>query len=175
VASLAASLKLSVSQARDQFRALPARRPVPGRRQVTFLPVETLLCLAAAFVVNSYRFGATAHRAPEPVPSLARLEGIGPDRLPNFLGLGGGDLALLGQEALDLPMLEAEPRDQIARQGAGRTGAAERDSERICWQPPGPASKCSPAACWPTADTGACFAASTRRPSAGSGCCWPGT
>src|SRR5215831_6380936 len=43
-------------------------------RQVTFLPVETLLCLAASFVVNHRHFGgSTAHRAPEPVPSLARL------------------------------------------------------------------------------------------------------
>jgi putative restriction endonuclease len=45
---------------------------VPGSRQVTFLPVETLLCLAASFVVNAHQFGgATAGRAPE--PSLARL------------------------------------------------------------------------------------------------------
>jgi putative restriction endonuclease len=43
---------------------------VPGSRQVTFLPVETLLCLAASFVVNAHQFGgATAGRAPE--PSLA--------------------------------------------------------------------------------------------------------
>jgi putative restriction endonuclease len=38
------------------------------------LPVETLLCLAASFLVNHRHFGGTtAHRAPEPVPSLARL------------------------------------------------------------------------------------------------------
>ena len=43
-------------------------------RQVTFLPVETLLCLAASFLVNHRRFGgSTAHQAPEPVPTLARL------------------------------------------------------------------------------------------------------
>src|SRR6185312_8463404 len=54
--------------------ALRARRPVSGGRQVTFLPVETLLCLAASFLVNHRHFGgSTAHRAPEPVPALARL------------------------------------------------------------------------------------------------------
>src|ERR1700734_1265726 len=49
-------------------------RPVSHGRQVTFLPVETLLCLAASFLVNHRHFGGTtAHQAPEPVPSLARL------------------------------------------------------------------------------------------------------
>src|SRR5258708_13628349 len=53
---------------------LVARRPVPRGRQVDFVPVETLLCLAASFLVNHRRFGGTtAHQAPEPVPSLARL------------------------------------------------------------------------------------------------------
>src|ERR1022692_4690648 len=50
------------------------RGPVPSGRQVTFLPVETLLCLATSFLVNHRRFGgATAHQASEPVPSLALL------------------------------------------------------------------------------------------------------
>ena len=74
MADLADYLELTVSQAREQFRALLARRPVPSGRQVTFLPVETLLCLAASFLVNHRRFGGTtAHQAPEPVASLARL------------------------------------------------------------------------------------------------------
>src|SRR5215831_1986044 len=66
-------MDLTVSHAREQFRSLLARRPIPGR-QVTFLPVETLLCLAASFLVNHRHFGgSTAHQAPEPIPSLARL------------------------------------------------------------------------------------------------------
>jgi putative restriction endonuclease len=74
VADLADYLDLTVGQARDQFGRLLTRRPAPGGRQVIFLPVETLLCLAASFLVNHRHFGgATAHRAPEPVPSLARL------------------------------------------------------------------------------------------------------
>jgi hypothetical protein len=69
VADLAEYLDLTVSQAREQFQALLARRPVPHGRQVAFLPVETLLCLAASFLVNHRRYGGgTAHRAPEPVP-----------------------------------------------------------------------------------------------------------
>jgi putative restriction endonuclease len=74
MADLADYLEITVSQAREQFRTLLARRPVPIGRQVTFLPVEMLLCLAASFLVNHRRFGGTtAHQAPEPVPSLARL------------------------------------------------------------------------------------------------------
>jgi putative restriction endonuclease len=185
VADLADYLDLSVSQAREQFRALLARRPVPGGRQVTFLPAETLLCLAASFLVNHRHYGgSTAHRAPEPVPSLARLfsrppssvlakmanldgsrshgarwdvlagailrddparftatyrlllhaaraEGIGPDRLPDFLGLEHGDeLALLGQEELDISVLEAEMRDQI-RQHHGTSTLPDLETERI--------------------------------------------
>ncbi len=185
MADLADYLELTVSQARDQFRALAMRRPVQGGRQVTFLPVETLLCLAASFVVNHRHYGgSTAHRAPEPVPSLARLfsrppssalakmanldgsrshgarwdvlagamlrddparfsdiyrmllhaaraEGIGPARLPDFLGLeDGGELALLGQEELDISVLEASLRDQVSR-NAGTGVWSERETERI--------------------------------------------
>jgi putative restriction endonuclease len=48
--------------------------PVTEGRQVDFLPVETLLCLAASLVVNHRRYGgSTSHKAEEPVPSLAHL------------------------------------------------------------------------------------------------------
>jgi putative restriction endonuclease len=178
-------LELTLWQAREQFRVLLMRRPVSAGRQVTFLPTETLLCLAASFVFNHRHFGgSTAHRAPEPVPSLARLfsrppssvlakmanldgsrshggrwdvlagamlrdqparfsqiyrdllhaaraEGIGPDRLPDFLGLeNGGELALLGQEELDLSVLESDLREQIARHG-GEGPWSEQETERI--------------------------------------------
>jgi putative restriction endonuclease len=74
VAELGDFLDLTVGQARQQFRELRRRSPVSTGRQVTFLPVETLLCLAASFLVNHRRFGgSTAHQAPEPVPTLARL------------------------------------------------------------------------------------------------------
>jgi putative restriction endonuclease len=74
VADLADYLDLTVSQARQQFRELKLRNPVSSGRQAVFLPVETLLCLAVSFLVNHRRFGgSTAHLAPEPIPSLARL------------------------------------------------------------------------------------------------------
>ena len=74
MAELADFLDLTAGQARQQFRELRRRSPVSSGRQVTFLPVETLLCLAASFLVNHRHFGgSTAHQAPEPVPSLARL------------------------------------------------------------------------------------------------------
>jgi putative restriction endonuclease len=185
VAALADYLELTAGQARDQFRLLLVRRPVTQGRQVTFLPVETLLCLAASFLVNHRHFGGTtAHQAPEPVPSLARLfsrppssvlakmanldgsrshggrwdvlagamlrndpasftrvyrvllhaaraEGIGTDRLPDFLGFeNGGELTLLGQEELDLSVLEESLRDQIERD-AGQSGWSPLETERI--------------------------------------------
>lgn len=75
MAELTDYLDLTVEAAPSQFVRLCSRVAVPaGQRQVTFLPVETLLCLAASFVVNHRRFGSgSAHRAPEPVPALARL------------------------------------------------------------------------------------------------------
>jgi putative restriction endonuclease len=185
VAGLEDYLELTAGQARQQFRALLVRRPVSQGRQVDFLPVETLLCLAASFVVNHRHFGGgTAHQAPEPVPSLARLfsrppssvlakmanldgsrshggkwdvlagatlrddparftdvyrlllqaaraEGIGPDGLPDFLGLEyGGELALLGQDELDISVLEAGLRDRIERDAAHGTWSP-LETERI--------------------------------------------
>jgi putative restriction endonuclease len=152
---------------------------------VTFVPVETLLCLSASFVVNHRRFGgSTAHLAPEPVPALARLfsrppssvlakmanldgsrshgarwdvlagailrgdparfsvtyrvllhaaraEGIGPARLPDFLGLEqGGELALLGQEELNASDLEVALRSQLSQHRAASVWS-ERETERI--------------------------------------------
>jgi putative restriction endonuclease len=71
---LADYLYVSLDRARDQFRDLQRRKPVTSGRQVDFLPVETLLCLAAAYVVNHRSFGgSTAGKAPSPVPELARL------------------------------------------------------------------------------------------------------
>jgi putative restriction endonuclease len=186
VAELADYLEISLGQARDQFRQLLARRPPQVGRQAIFLPAETLLCLAASFVVDPRQFGgANIHHVPEPVPSLAhlfsrspssvlekmrnlngsrphgarwdaragaalrddpacfssiyralmqaaRLEGIGTESLPDFLGLEhGGELTLLGQEELDLSVLDAEFHDRVARQAAGGTRTAERETERI--------------------------------------------
>jgi len=149
------------------------------------LPVETLLCLAASFQINHRRFGgATAHQAPEPVPSLARLfsrppssvlakmanldgsrshggkwdvlagamlrddparfthvyrellsaaraEGIGGDRLPDFLGLEhGGEFDLLGQDELKISVLENAFKEQIA-QRASEGIWSEKQTEQI--------------------------------------------
>jgi putative restriction endonuclease len=185
VAALADYLDLTAGDAQAQFRMLLERRPVQQGRQVPFFPVETLLCLAASFLVNHRRFGgSTAHQAPEPVPSLARLfsrppssvlakmanldgsrshgarwdvlagamlrddparfsqiyrlllhaaraEGIGPRRVPDFLGLEqGGELTLLGQDELDLSVLEQSLREQIERD-ADRGAFSPLETERI--------------------------------------------
>ena len=61
----------------------------------------------------------------------ARAEGIGPGRLPDFLGLEyGGELTLLGQEELDISVLEAALRDQLSRDG-GDTVRSVLETERI--------------------------------------------
>ncbi len=61
----------------------------------------------------------------------ARAEGIGLTRLPDFLGLEhGGELALLGQEELDISVLEEGLRDQLSRQ-SGETVWSELETERI--------------------------------------------
>lgn len=59
---------------REQWRSILARKPVPQGRQVDFVPVETLLCLAASLLVSHRHYGgSTSHRAAEPVPTLAGL------------------------------------------------------------------------------------------------------
>ena len=181
---LADYLDLTVGTAREQYRELLRRTPVMTGRQVVFLPVETLLCLAASFRVNHRRYGgSTAQLAGEPVPSLARLfarppssilakmanldgsrthagkwdilagamlrevpqrftglyrllltaaraEGIGRDRLPDFLHLEeSGELTLLGQEELGVAELDAV-RDDAVRDAAG-SAWSEPETERI--------------------------------------------
>src|SRR5690625_241403 len=68
-------LDLTLTAAQRQWVSIRARRPVSaGKRQVRFEPVETLLCLAAMYLVDHSRFGSsTVHRAPEPVHQLSRL------------------------------------------------------------------------------------------------------
>ncbi len=67
-------VSLTLQDARQQWRAVDARRPLAEGRQVDFTPVETLACLAASLLVNHRRYGSrTAHRAEQPVPALAAL------------------------------------------------------------------------------------------------------
>jgi len=61
----------------------------------------------------------------------ARAEGIGADRLPDFLDLeAGAELSLLGQDELDVSVLEADLRDKIVRHAAGED-LSELQTERI--------------------------------------------
>lgn len=66
---------IALSEALTQWDSITRRvAPAPGKRQVPFTPVETLLCLAAMFVVDHSRFGSSsAHRAPAPIQQLAAL------------------------------------------------------------------------------------------------------
>jgi putative restriction endonuclease len=61
----------------------------------------------------------------------ARAQDVGPGQLPDFLGLEhGGELTLLGQEEIDVSVLEEVMRVQALRR-AGGDAQAERDTERI--------------------------------------------
>jgi putative restriction endonuclease len=66
-------LDITAGAARLQWEAV--QRRVPRERQEDFIPVEALMCLAAMYVVDHLKHGGSsrAPRAPEPVPSLARL------------------------------------------------------------------------------------------------------
>lgn len=67
-------LDLRPDQARSQWLRIVARHPLANGRQEDFTPVETLLCLAAGFVVNHRRYGgSTSQLAPSPVPELAAV------------------------------------------------------------------------------------------------------
>jgi len=57
-------LDITPDAARAQWRDLLSRpEPAPGKRQVDFIPIESLLCLAAMLVVDGGRFGSgSAHR-----------------------------------------------------------------------------------------------------------------
>jgi putative restriction endonuclease len=177
-------LHMTLDKAREQFRELLRRQPVAAGRQVKFLPAETLLCLAAAYVVSPRKYGgANIDKVPSPVPELARLfsrspasvlekmrnldgtrangarldaqvgavlrdeqprlehvyrlllaaaraEGIGPERLPDFLSVeNGGTFTLLGQEELgpaefEQLLTETEPSAEIP----------DADTERMATQ-----------------------------------------
>jgi putative restriction endonuclease len=68
-------LDMDLVAATSQWHALQGRQQPPrGKRQVSFTPLETLLCLFASFVVNHSAYGGgNARQAPSPVPELASL------------------------------------------------------------------------------------------------------
>lgn len=73
--SLSDYLDFSVGDAKAQWQSILMRQSVvPGKRQVDFLPVETLMCLSASLVISHRKYGGSTSRfAAEPVPSLAKI------------------------------------------------------------------------------------------------------
>jgi putative restriction endonuclease len=86
-----------------------------------------MLCLAASFVVNHRHFGgSTAHTAPEPVPSLARLFSRRPSSVLAKMANLDGSRAHGGKwDVLAGAILRDDP-------------AAFSDVYRMMLQPPGP-------------------------------------
>lgn len=68
-------LGITVDQARSQWLSILTRsEPPPGKKQVAYLPVETLLVNAATLVIKANSFGgANIERVGKPIPSLANL------------------------------------------------------------------------------------------------------
>src|ERR1700677_4744080 len=96
---LADYLDLTVAAARAQYRELLRRTPVVSGRQADFLPVETLLCLAASFRVNHRHYGGrTAQQALEPVPSLAWLFSRPPSSILAKMANLDGRVRMAGNE-----------------------------------------------------------------------------
>ncbi|MGK5738125.1 HNH endonuclease [Micromonospora sp. URMC 103] len=180
-------VEIGAASAREQWCSIRIRTPVTAGRQVAFLPVETLACLAASLLVDHRKYGgATAHKAEEPVPALARLfqrpnssilakmanldgsrrngakheievaghllavpgrlgavyrvilaaardVGIGPERLPDFLGLADGDseLLLLGQDELVRTEIEVAVQAISADWLESRADLDDRTTERL--------------------------------------------
>jgi putative restriction endonuclease len=153
-------LAINSADARGQWLALVARRPAPeGKRQVDFIPVETLMSLAASLKVTHRNYGgSTAAKAGEPVPSLARLfsrpnssvlakmaNPVGSrrngakheievaERLPDVLELEGADanLVLLGQDELADIDLEEALSEEHQRWCSKRSDLEDAMTERL--------------------------------------------
>jgi len=89
----------------------------------------------------------------------ARAEGIGAGSLHDCLGLEhGGELALLGQEELDISVLDADLRDKITATPP-TVCCRSLIPNGSCWRRPGSGSMSSPGMCYATAAAGASSAA----------------
>lgn len=76
-------LNITVDDARLQWRDLKSRSfPQQGKRQVAFVPVETLLSLAVSYVVNHRALGKSSLQ-PSPLPQLAHLFKRSPRSVPS--------------------------------------------------------------------------------------------
>lgn len=76
-------LDITIAEARDQWRSLKSRAyPQDGKRQVPFIPVETLLSLAVSYVINHRALGKSSLQ-PSPLPQLAYLFKRSPRSVPS--------------------------------------------------------------------------------------------
>lgn len=176
-------LDLTVDDARRQWASLAARSmPVPGARQVDFLPIETLTCYGLGLVAPPSASGSISLRRSDPTvrafaalfrrsekslaaklnnldgrrphsarseqelwaaltsnaPTFAglaatilegaRLAGLGPDLVPDFLGLESKQFAVV-LDAVDISETELE-YEALARFGGPALSSADPMTER---------------------------------------------
>jgi putative restriction endonuclease len=178
---------LAPAAVREQWLILRARPVVaPGKRQVAFLPLETVLAAMGSCVVvhRQYGGGGRSDRAPSPVPELAALFkrpatsiiakmanvdgsrphgaridlevgteilgrvdrlvatyltvfeaarslGIGPQQLPDFLGIEATHaFVLLGQDEIE-PDLDPAVGERAGRWQQQDPGLGERETRRL--------------------------------------------
>lgn len=179
-------LDLTFADARTQMRSLKDRAYPSSGNQVTFIPVETLLCVASSLVIDYWRFGSnTAPKAPSPVPELAalfkrpnssviakmnnidgrrsrgakldlvvgtilrsdterlsriyqtifavaRMEGITPEVLPDFLGVEhGGTFRLLGQQEIDSDVVDSVLEEKLAKLIVDQPALTPKETESL--------------------------------------------
>lgn len=118
VPELARLFSRSPSSVLEKMRNLNGSRPHGGKWDVL---AGARLRADSALFSHIYRV----------LMAAARAEGIGRDRLTDFLGLeAGGELALLGQEELNLPVVGEVMREVITRMTAGGEWK-ERETEQV--------------------------------------------
>ena len=104
----------------------------------------------------------------------ARRESARPG-LPDFLGLeGGGELALLGQEELDISVLEAGLREQMSGH-SGTSVSSELETERILLAAARVGQHVFARQVLANCGSTCVFCGLRPRRSAAPGCCWQGT
>ena len=112
VAGAGYHLELSRQEILEQLIEISARQlPEPGRRQVAFNAVETLLCYGLFYLLDPHRYGgANIDKVPSIVRTLAALFRRTPGSITNkMLNLDGSRLHSARNEPLLFARLASEP------------------------------------------------------------------
>lgn len=119
-------LDLSLQEISQQLTEIAARQdPLPGRRQVSFNAVETLLCYGLFYVLDPHRYGGgNIDKVPSAVNTLAALFRRTPGSITSkMLNLDGSRMHSARDEPLLFASLASEPAHYFALYNAILTTA----------------------------------------------------